>query len=48
MATTSSLQVEPHRETARVAWVNGTSSGCTRFGVSMQTAPASGVGTEGT
>ena len=48
IAATSSFEPDPHREIDLIACVKGTSKGCTRSGVRIKTAPAKGVGTEGT
>ena len=48
MAAIRSREPAPHREIDRTACVNGTSRGCTRVCVRMYTAPANGVGTDGT
>ena len=48
MPAMSSRDPAPHLEIDRMACVNGTSRGCTRVGVRMYTAPANGVGTDGT
>jgi hypothetical protein len=48
MARTNSPDPAPHFVKTRSAAVNGTSAGCTRSGGRMYTAPAIGVGTEGT
>src|ERR1700757_4096043 len=47
-ARTNSPDPAPHFVKTRSAAVNGTSTGCTRSGGRMYTAPAIGVGTEGT
>ena len=48
IAATSSLAPDPHRETVWIACVKGTSKGCTRSRLRTYTAPARGVGIEGT
>ena len=48
IAATRSFDPEPQREMDLMAWVNGMSRTCTRSRRRMYTAPANGVGTDGT